>query len=78
MFKGPQEMSLADNAAASAIAATAAASAAASTASAAADVASAAATSDATAAADKIKMCTSSLILPKGLPSGSTCYQARK
>ena len=51
MFKGPQGMSLAGNAAA---AAAAVASAAAATA--------AAATSAATAAADKIKMCDSSLI----------------
>ena len=41
---------------------------------AAADAASAAVTS---AAADKTKMCASSLILPKGLPSESTVLQAR-
>ena len=58
MFKGPQGMSLAGNAAASAVAAASTAS----------DVASAAATSAATIAADKIKMCASSLILPGGLP----------
>ena len=67
MFKGPQGMSLAGNAAASAVAATSAASAVAATA-AASDVASAAATSAATNAADKIKMYVSSLILPGGLP----------
>ena len=55
MFKGPQGMSLAGNAAAAASAAVAAASAAAA-------AASAAATSAATAAADKTKMCASSLI----------------
>ena len=60
-------MSLAGNAAASAVAATSAASAVAATA-AASDVASAAATSAATNAADKIKMYVSSLILPGGLP----------
>ena len=48
------------------------------TAAASAAAASAAATFAATAAADKTKMCASSLILPEGLPSGSTCYQARK
>ena len=53
MFKGPQGMSLAGNAAAAAAAASAAA----------------------TSAADKTKMCASNQILPKGLPSESTCYQ---
>ena len=61
MFKGPQGMSLAGNAAAAA-----------------ASAAAAAATSANTAAADKIKMCASSLIWPGGLPNSSTCYQARK
>ena len=66
--------------AASTVAATAATSAVAATAatSAAVDVASAAAISAATTAADKIKMCASSLILPGGLPYPSACFQARK
>ena len=54
MFKGPQGMSLAGNAAAAAIAAAVAAAASAAVA--------AASTSAATAAADKTKMCASSLI----------------
>ena len=71
MFKGPQGMSLASNAAA-ASAVVAAASAAAG------DAASAAATSAATAAANKTKMCASSLILPKGLPSDSKTHSVTK
>ena len=55
MFKGPQGMSLTGNAAAAAFATVA-------TVSAAAAAAAAAATSAATAAADKTKMCASSLI----------------
>ena len=38
-------------------------------------LASNAAATSADAAANKIKMCASSLILPKGLLSGTTCYQ---
>ena len=63
MFKGPQGMLLAGNAAAAFAADTAAP---------AADDASAAdaATSAATTAADKTKMCAYGLIWPEGLPNG--------
>ena len=76
MFKGPQGIQFAGKAAAASAVASAVSATAAAFAGAPASAVAASATSAATAAADKTKMCASSLILSKGLPSGSTVLQA--
>ena len=73
MFKGPQGMTLAGNAAAAASAAATSAAAAAAASAAAADAVDAADTSAATVAADKTKMCASSLIFRATKWSFSLC-----